>query len=311
MNGNLATKLEILEDRRSFLGASDCASVLGMSRWKTPLQIWAEKTGAIEPEDISDRLQVKLGNRLEEVVAELFTEETGKKVRRVNDRFIHKQFPFLSCAIDRKVEGERAILQCKTASAWKAKEWEGEEIPHEYILQEVHELAATGYDRAYIAVLIGNQDFKMKIVERDEALIQDVVRREVEFWTKFVIPRIMPQTIKKDDAETLFKLFPNALEGEIITLPDMAAGIIEGIESMNQDLKNLEGIIDQQKNELKVLLKEAETGEVGRNIITWKNESNNRMDTDRLKKERPEIYEQYLNKGSKRVLRFRKKKEAV
>jgi putative phage-type endonuclease len=155
------------EDRSGYIGASDCAAVLGLSRFKTVLQVWAEKTGTVEPEDISEKLNVWLGNELEEIVAKKFTKDTGKKVHRVNDAYIHKNHDFIRCHIDRKVEGENAILQCKTASAWMAKHWEGEEIPQEYILQEYHELACSGYEKAYIAVLIGNNDFKIKVLERD------------------------------------------------------------------------------------------------------------------------------------------------
>ena len=47
------------ENRQTYIGASDCAAVLGMSRWKTPIQIWAEKTGALEQEDISENLELE------------------------------------------------------------------------------------------------------------------------------------------------------------------------------------------------------------------------------------------------------------
>lgn len=263
----------VAEDRKSFIGASDAAASIGMSRWKTPLEVWAEKTGRVQPEDISNRLPVKLGNRLEEVVAELFMEETGKRVHKVSEPFIHKRHPFLACHIDRKVEGERSILQCKTASAWKVKEWEGEEIPHEYIIQELHELACTDYDRAYIAVLIGNQEFKWKVIERDSAAIAKLTEREVYFWNEFIQKNVMPSNITRNDSDILFKIFPQARQGEKKALGDQANIIIEGLQGLKADLNNLEGIIDQQENELKAIMGDFEIGESNLYKVTWKNQT--------------------------------------
>jgi len=314
MARNLFAETEMIvknshDDRKHYIGASDAAAVVGMSRWKTPLQIWAEKTGQVEPEDISGRLAVKLGNRLEEVVAELFTAETGKKVHRVSEPFVHKLYPFIVCHIDRKVDGESAILQCKTVSAWKAKEWDEEEIPHEYIIQEIHELACTGYDRAYIAVLIGNQDFKWKVIERDNFVINDLINREVKFWTDFVSKKVMPETITKDDSGVLFELFPHSKPGAIIQIGDKADILVDSIKSMQQDYNNLEGLIDQQKNELRALIGEAEAGEGIKWIVTNKTQSAARINTELLKKEQPGIYQSYSKNIESRVMRFKEKEK--
>lgn len=304
----MTASLSVKENRHTFIGGSDCAAVLGMSRWKSPLQVWGEKTGQVVPEDISDKLAVKLGNRLEEVVAELFTERTGKKVHKVNEPYTHKTHPFLACHIDRKVDGESAILQCKTVSAWKAKEWDDEEIPHEYILQEVHELACTGYDRAYIAVLIGNQDFKWKTVERDPFLISDVTSREANFWNNFVVTKVMPSIIRKDDSETLLKLFPKASIGDVAQIGERADILVDSILNMGQDYKNLDNLINQQKNELRALIGRAESGEGIKWLITNKNQPNGRLDTAKLKADLPDVYKKYKDSKSKtRVLRFKTK----
>lgn len=291
------------EERRGYIGASDAAGVLGLSRWQTPLGVWAEKTGQIEVEDISDKLQVKLGVRLEEVVAELFTEKTGKKVHRVNEAFTHKQYPFLKCHIDRKVEGERAILQCKTASAWKAKEWDGEEIPHEYIIQEMHELAVTGYDRAYIAVLIGNQDFKWKVIDREEAVLADMIAKEVNFWNAFVLTKEMPTVITKRDKGALDALYPVAEDTEI-QLEDKANAMIESLQGMKEDARNLGGQIDQQENELKAMLGTAERGNTGIYRVFWTN-TKGRIDMEALSKAHPELCEKFRKPHGSRKFTYK------
>jgi len=153
-----------MENRSKFIGGSDIAAVMGVSRWKTPLQLWAEKTGAVQPEDLSDKEYVELGSELEDFIAKHFEKKAGIKVRRAPRRYTHKDHPFMACQVDRLVTGTDELVECKNASAWKAKEWEGEEIPVEYILQVSWQLMVTGRKKGYLAVLIGGNTFKWKEV---------------------------------------------------------------------------------------------------------------------------------------------------
>jgi putative phage-type endonuclease len=299
-----------MAERTSFIGGSDCAAVLGLSRWKTPLEVWAEKTGNIVPEDISEKLHIKLGNRLEEVVAELFCEKTGKKVRRVNETLFHKQHSFLGANIDRRVVGEDTILECKTCSAWKAKEWEGEDIPQEYVLQCLHYLAVTGAQKAYIAVLIGNQNFHFKEILRDEKIISDILKREVSFWQDFVEPKIMPAAmVSKNDDDALFKLFPSEAEGKIIDGGDNAAVLFETLEAAKQDYFNIKGLIDKTENEIKALMQDADTINGGKWRATWREMISKRLDTTAIKEQEPAIAEKFTKQSKSRVFRVNEIKE--
>ena len=294
------------EERQVYLGGTDTAAVLGLSRWRTPLQVWSEKTGTLQREQ-KEGLHLTLGLRLEEVVAELFTQQTGKKVQRVNETKFHKQYPFLGANIDRRVVGEDAILECKTATAWKAKEWEGEEIPREYVLQVVHYLAVTGAKVGYLAVLIGNQDFQVKVIERDDKLIGDVIRKEVDFWNNFVIPKVMPGIgmITAKDADTLYALYPLAGAGTVVKLEDNANQLIESRNAMIQDIKALESQVDKAENELKSLLKDNEYGQTDQWIVSWKNQNTRRLDTGLLKTTKPEVYEMFLRDTPSRAFRIK------
>jgi putative phage-type endonuclease len=294
---------EQLAERSKYIGSSDAAGVMGLSRWDTVLSLWAKKTGRVEPEDISQELPVKLGNMLEDTVAALFMEEAGKKVHRVNQTIIHPKYAFICANIDRRVVGEDAILECKTASAWKAKEWKGEEIPQEYIIQCYHQLAVTGAKVCYIAVLIGNQEFQWKAIYRDEDIIKNIISKEFEFWTTYVTPNVMPMHITKDDGNMLYQLFPISDPNQDIALPDQANMLIESIEANTTEMDLLEADIEKAKNELKAMLGEAESGRTGIRRITWKKQTSKRIDTERLKKEQETIYSAYLKESSTRVFR--------
>jgi putative phage-type endonuclease len=294
-----------MDDRTKYIGGSDAAAVLGLSRWRSPLAVWALKTGAIAQEDISEHLPVKLGLRLEEAVAELFEEQTGKVVNRLNRTISHPKYDFIRANIDRKVLKEDAILECKTTSAWKAKEWDGEEVPREYVIQALHYLAVTGASKCYVAVLIGNQDFKIKTVERDEKVISDLIRREVHFWNEFVVKNI-PPSANTHDKDTLSTLFPQAEEGKTIEMDNEAAAILDTLESMKKDASSLEAQIIEQENILRQKLGDAETGLARGWKIIWANMKTRRFDTDAFKKEHADLYEKFRRENVARRFQIKK-----
>jgi putative phage-type endonuclease len=291
------TKIEKI----NYIGATECAAVLGLSRWDTPLGVWARKTGQIVGTQ-EESLAMWLGNELEDVVARRFMKETGKTVHRVNETQFHPAYPFIGCNLDRRVVGEDAILECKTASAWKSKEWEGEEIPQEYILQCYHQLAVTRKKVCYLAVLIGNQDFLWKEIKFDQKIIDDITMKLVHFWNDFVLTDIMPTTITKRDADTLDALFPQAYEGNEIKLEDDANVLIENLAAFKKDLKGLEGLIEQTENELKARIKDNEIGVTSLYRVAWTNSKWSGLDGKKLKEEMPEIHAQYYR--SKPTRRF-------
>lgn len=290
--------------RKTYLGGSDAAAVLGRSRWKTPLQVWGEKTGNIVPENRDHALPVKVGKRLEELVADLWAEENGAKVARVNDVQFDAEYKFLGAQIDRRVVGTDDILECKTASGWKADEWEGAEIPEEYLFQCHHQLMVTGKARCHIAVLLGgNQDFIYKTIERDEDLIRRMREAEVYFWHEFVEKRVMPGMITANDQDVLYKLFPTANEN-VLALDGNAQVLIDTIKAHEVARDGIEEKIDEAKNQLRAILGEASGGETASHKVTWKNQTALRLDTDRIKAEAPELYTKYGKEVASRVLRI-------
>ena len=299
---------EQIAERKNYIGASEAGAVLGLSHWRSPMEVWAEKTSKVEHENIDDKLHIKLGNALEDFVGRLFMDETGKKVHRVNKTLYHPKYPFIACNLDRMVYGENVPLEIKTAGEFMANEWRGDDAPPEYVVQVLHQLAVTGAPYAYIAVLIGNRDFKHKVIERDEDMINNIVQREVEFWTKFVEPKIMPHVTKRDD-KVLNKMFAEAVD-EVVPLNDDARRIVESLQAYQADGKVVDGNIDRLKNELKAMLGEKLGGTTGDWRILWKPEVQNRVDMAKFKKEQPELYAKYCKETKFRKLYIKSVREA-
>lgn len=290
---------------RNYIGGTDAAPILGLSRFKTPLQVWAEKTGQVGEDDLSNKLYIRLGNKLESTVADLFMEETGKKVQRVNETLFHPDYDFIGGNIDRRIVGEDAILECKSTSPWRKDEWENEDIPQEYIIQCMHYLAVTGKKKAYIAVLIGNQAFKYKEIERDENLIKEIIEREVEFWNEFIKKNIMPSNITYQDTKLLLKLFPDAKPETQIKLSNYE---LMELHSARLNKKYITNQVETMENKVKAKLGDNELGESDNFTITWKNQKRTDLDTEKLKAELPGVYDKFKKESETRYFRIKEKK---
>ena len=167
-----------LELRKQGIGGSDASVVCGISRYKSPVELWMNKTGQLPDQEAGEAAY--WGTQLEPFVRAEFTKRTGIEVRTVNQLLQSEEHPFMLANLDGICEVPdvgTCIFEAKTASAYKAGEWE-DTIPDEYALQLAHYLAVTGYAGAYIAVLIGGNSFKWKFVERDEELISMLIELE-------------------------------------------------------------------------------------------------------------------------------------
>lgn len=167
---------EWLELRSNYLGGSDAAAVVGMNSFSSPYSLWAEKTG--KAPGFSGNLATEVGTFLEEFVAQKFAEVTGKKVRNCNYSFLNSEYPFAIANIDREIVGEDAGLEIKTTDSLNLKKFKNGEYPENYYVQCVHYMAVTGKKRWYLAVLIGNKEFKWFTIERDEAEIAALIDRK-------------------------------------------------------------------------------------------------------------------------------------
>lgn len=188
------------------IGGSDAPVLLGLVKYKTPVQLWLEKSGRATPDDISDQFNIRMGHLLEPIVAQLFTEQTGKAVRRVNQTRIHKRHPFILGNIDRDVVGESAGLECKAWSGFVSKDW-GEsgssDVPLAVVAQCAHYMEVFDYERWYVGVLLGGADFRWFVLERDETTTDRLVRIEAEFWGH-VLDGTPPPIVNADDVAALY-----------------------------------------------------------------------------------------------------------
>lgn len=300
-----------LRVRSTGIGGSDAACIVGMNPWKGPYELWLEKTGQKEPDDISERESVHFGTVLESVVALEFEKRTGKSVRRFGT-VCNRDRPFLHANIDRMVEREDAGLECKTCSAYKAREWDDDKIPDAYYVQCQHYMLVTGKPVWYIACLIGGQHYVWKTIERNEDDIKALLEAEETFWGH-VEDRTPPAV---DGSESCSQSLAERFHGgaqEVITLSPDAQRDIRELHDLENAEKQTKYRMNELKNRIKAEMGDSEVAVFGDEHtggrVTWKTMSGRvTIDAKRLKAEMPDVFEKYAKVG-KPIRAFRTKWE--
>lgn len=292
-------KLEWLKERQKGIGGSDVGAILGVNKWKTPFQIYLDKTQEIKEVEESSEAAY-WGTKLEDMVAREFAKVTGKKVRRDTRHFVSKKYPFMVANIDRRVVGEKAILECKTVNQFGAKEWEGEEVPASYLVQVQHYIYVTEAEKAYIACLIGGQKFIWKEIKRDDELIEMIINAEKDFW-KLVEEKTPPALDGSSAAEKYLKeRFKDVQEGTKVALDSEHKEMIEEYLNLKEQIKELEQETKALENSLKLKIGDNEAGYIDNFLVNWRGYSRTSIDSKKLKEEQPEIYDKYLKKSKYR-----------
>jgi putative phage-type endonuclease len=250
------------EIRSKGIGGSDIAPIMGLSKWKTAHELWLEKTGTVEPDKLDSQV-VHFGNVLEQVVADEFADRKGFKVRKRNNTFTHKKYPQLLANIDRSIDGEKAVLECKTSSAFLMGDWGeemSEDVPDYYRVQVEHYMNVLGQETAYLAVLIGGNTFRTFFFERDPDLSQMIEDAAIDFWD--MVLKGTPPPINYDHQTThdmLLRRYPGT-NGEKITLPAEIQPWHEVLVQTKEKIKELEGVKDGCANRIQEAMGENAIG---------------------------------------------------
>lgn len=286
-----------LEARAIGIGGSDAAVIMGMNQYKSTYQLWLEKTGQVEPPDLSGNQYVYWGTKNEANIADWFQEETGKKVKRLGT-LRSKEYPFMLANVDRTVVGENAGLEIKTAGVRQYRKWKDDEIPDAYYCQCLHYMAVTGADYWYIAVLLGGNEAKWKRIERNEEDIQHLIIAETDFW-KLVETRTPPPVDGSDScAAALSAQYKGGDPNYSIILPPDIDGVIASLEDDKAIMDALKKQITEKENRLKALLGNAEEGTTDHYRVLWKTQAGrSSVPLAKIKKQAPDVYQLLEEKG--------------
>lgn len=191
---------EQITARRQGIGGSDAAAVLGASPYKTPHDVYLEKIGQRPP--VEANAGMKRGIYLEPVAADLYSEITGRQLRRQPQR-THRDHPWMMGNVDRQIlagEGgvaETGILEIKCPMVHTFAKIKREGLPLNYAIQMQHYLAVYGYDWGSFAAFNADRWELIKFdVEADRTFHEALINQEEKFWREHVEARVPPAEVR-------------------------------------------------------------------------------------------------------------------
>lgn len=257
-------------NRDKFIGGSDIGTILGLNPWKSAYTLWAEKSGRIEAEDISDLEAVWWGTNMEELVAKRFTMKTGKKVKKTAYEFSCKEYPFLVAHVDRLGVGEKFVLECKTTSARNRTNYDEGEIPPYHYAQVQFYLMLTGYDVGYLATK-RDSDFYITKIDRNDEFIEEMKESAIAFW-QMVQDGVEPDIDDSEStADTINQMYPESIQA-VMDLSDYRQ-TVESRIAVAMQIKSLESIKRQCDSVIKSAMKDCESAVCDEYKISWKTTS--------------------------------------
>lgn len=292
----------------SGLGGSDIAAVLGLSKWTSPIDVWNQKRGLVEP--LVETNPMRRGRLLESAIAEWYAEETGLDVLDGEEMPIVGPKPFMLASPDRyvSVDGDRFGLEIKTARS--ADGW-GETlsagVPVYYATQAAWYMACTGIDRWDFAVLfLVNDEFRRYTLFRDKKMEKKLVKKCSDWWDKHILLGEPPPIDGSSAADKYLQGKFSNLSDEYRSADIEEEALIFDLDDIQTEIKSLKEKEALIKNQIKERIGDSTglSGFFGR--VSWKlNKGRSSLDSKALKEKHPEIVKAFTKTSEPaRILRM-------
>lgn len=275
-----------LDERRSYIGASEMAEAVNLSPWGDAASLWERKRG--EAPEKKGSFRMELGTLVEPIIGRLASEALGAKLHRVTGPVRHRDHPYLASNPDFRIVGARGLVQAKfrldgIEFGEPDDSGDGLSIPLHYRVQGWGELLTTGLDFVYFAVLDPRTGLSLHLLDRragdNEAAIEDLRLDLVEFWTKYVETGTMPPP-SAHSGDALARRFPTRAGkvGRVASAEQEEQ--IAALAALQERIKSDTLKLDEAKNIVKAMIGEAawiegggyraSWGETTRKNVAWK-----------------------------------------
>ena len=287
-------------NRARAIWATDAPAACGVSEYTTPAALWAIKTGQAEPEDISDRIPVRIGKACESGILSLYAEDTGADIRSLSALELFTDAPGypMGSHYDAINKTSNMLIEVKMFGAQRRKEFGApgtDAVPMDVLVQVLHEMAVHNLaepskrvNGVEIVVAFGNQNLESFVVPWDQGAIDQLHRQEGDFWAK-VVTGTAPEPRNPDDAR---KVWASSDGSELEATPE-AIDAYSALVSVRGQLKALEAQEEALKLWIMKYMKGADLlSSQGKKLCAWSNRKGSmRLDTKMVKEKYPQVAE--------------------
>lgn len=257
---------QFLIERKSGVGGSDAAPILGLSPFKTAYEVWLDKTRTeLVDNDVDTLERVQFGRLMEDIIAREYARREGVKVRRRRELIRHPRYQWMIANPDRLIEGRRCGLECKNVDsmAFRLGDW-GEpgtdQAPDEYVLQCQHYMIVLDYPVWHLAACVGGNRLVTFVIERDKELGEMLIDAEHEFWQH--VEERRPPSLDYEHPTSLpllRRLYPGT-NGETIELGEDVAHWHHVKEQADDIVKQYQGVSQVARNHILEAIGSASVG---------------------------------------------------
>ena len=257
------------ELRRHAIGASEIAAVMGWDPRRTALQVWLDKQGLVESRPPTYRM--RRGKFLERLLIEQeYTALTGRAVNYWDKSEYDPERPYMVVTPDGLCPDLRRGVEAKVVSYDQRDLWNEGPPPHVY-LQCAWSMAFYGYDRWDVIVAIADDEPEVWTVDRDQELIDVIVNRAVDFYSRYLLPEQQPP-IDGSAASAVYlqRKFPRHKKPDIRPATTQEILMLERYARVRAEFKDVKARKDLLENQLTEAVGEAEgiAWEAGK--FTWR-----------------------------------------
>jgi len=293
---------EWLKARKSGLGGSDMPAIMGVSPWKTALDVYLEKTQDLPAE--TETPAMRRGTVLEPIAADEYQRATGKKLQRGHAGLPvgilrHSEHPWAQANLDRVVMGTKTLAEIKVPGLSAFSKIKTQGVSPTYQIQGQHYLFVTGLDAVLFIIFNAERwEFLEVTVERDPDIIEMIQEAGHNFWENNIKAGRPPEI----DRPPALPDLPPAKIGEIITMdsPEWAEAA-ELLVDARQIIEGGKALEDQGKASLQDLMDQAgaQVAEGAGLRIHWKEQAGRKsLDKKALQAAHPEInLNQFMKQG--------------
>lgn len=286
--------------RKTGIGGSDVATLLGMNPYTSARELYLEKRGELPELPRSEGLEraAKWGHLHEPLIATEFGRQHNVRTRRIG-LIRHVTDRWRLANLDRQVLGcpdGPCGLEIKNRSAWKASDWgdsgDPEGVPDTECLQTHWYIGVTGYSHFHVGVLINGNDDRYYRVNRDEGLMFDVLAMASDFWNRVLDGNPPPLDGEPAVARLLNGLWPAEEDAELVLAPGEADDLLARRDVLAEQAEQLAKRQAAVDNELKAMLGNAEIAiRDGKPVFTWKRNGN--FAAKRFREAHPDLAAKY------------------
>lgn len=250
--------------RKTGISASEAAAACGISEWQTARELYHRKRGELPP--IEDNRYMRLGRKLEPIIADEFEAETKIVIaERSPGLFQSSTTPHILATPDAIIDRD-TLVEIKTMNDRRARDELGEvgsdEIPLEWNMQAQQQMLVMGAGQVYFAVLVGGADFRIYEVYRHDGLIESLTGRLSALW-QMIESGVPPEIEDHRSNLALAKaLYQEVEPGEVITLSEAAAESWAKFEACRDLSNEQKKLADQAKARVLMEIGEAGAGQL-------------------------------------------------